>query len=85
MTFISVIGLLKFKDVYTRSHAATKSATLGVMLTLLGVFIYFLANDNYFSIRLILGVVFIYLTSPVAGHLIVRAADHSEVPMNKKI
>ncbi len=84
MALISTLGLVRFKDVYTRSHAATKSSTLGVLLTLSGVFIYFMVNDNYFSVRLILGIAFLYLTSPVAGHLITRAAYHSGVKVYTK-
>ncbi|TDM12760.1 Na+/H+ antiporter subunit G [Macrococcus lamae] len=84
MALISAIGLVRFKDVYTRSHAATKNSTLGVLLTLSGVLIYFLVNDNYFSVRLILGIAFLYLTSPVAGHLITRAAYHSGVEVYVK-
>ncbi|PPA69719.1 Na+/H+ antiporter subunit G [Jeotgalibacillus proteolyticus] len=74
MAIISAYGLLRLPDVYTRSHAGTKSTTLAVLLTLSGVFIYFWATEHYFSIRLVLGIVFLYLTAPVAGHLICRAA-----------
>lgn len=84
MAFISAIGIIIFKDVYTRSHAATKSSTLAVLLTLFGVFIYFIVNDNYISFRLLLGIFFLYLTSPVAGHLITRAAYNSGVEMRVK-
>ncbi|TDM04028.1 Na+/H+ antiporter subunit G [Macrococcus carouselicus] len=84
MALISSIGLVRFQDVYTRSHAATKSSTLGVLLTLTGVFIFFFVNDNYFSVRVILGIVFLYITSPVAGHLITRAAYNSGVKMYTK-
>ncbi|MCE4956521.1 Na+/H+ antiporter subunit G [Macrococcus caseolyticus] len=82
MAFISALGILRFKDVYTRSHAATKSSTLAVLLTLMGVFVYFIINDSYISFRLLLGIFFLYLTSPVAGHLITRAAYNSGVEMN---
>lgn len=81
MALISAIGILIFKDVYTRSHAATKSSTLAVLLTLTGVFIYFIYNEGYISFRLLLGIFFLYLTSPVAGHIITRAAYNSGVEM----
>lgn len=81
--FISAIGILKFPDVYTRAHAATKSSTLAVLLTLSGAFIYFWLTEGYFSVRLILGIVFIFITAPVAGHLIIRAAYRSGVPLDQ--
>lgn len=81
MAVISAIGIIRLPDVYTRSHAGTKSATLAVLLTLTGTFFYFWLTDQYVSIRLILGIVFVFLTAPVAGHLIARAAYRSKVPL----
>ncbi|MFD1169676.1 Na+/H+ antiporter subunit G [Oceanobacillus caeni] len=81
MAVISAIGIIRFQDVYSRSHAATKSSTLAVSLTLSGVFIYLLVSESIFSVRMIMGIVFVLLTSPVAGHLIIRAAYRSGVEM----
>nr|WP_316964759.1 Na+/H+ antiporter subunit G [Mammaliicoccus sciuri] len=74
---ISAIGIVRFRDTFLRSHAATKSSTLSVLLTLTGVFIYFLVTQEYFSVRTLLTILFLYLTSPVAGHMIIRAAYNS--------
>lgn len=79
MSVISAIGVIRFPDVYTRSHAATKSSTLAVLLTLLGAFLYFWITDLFISIRLLLGIMFVFLTAPVAGHLICRAAYRGNV------
>lgn len=81
MSVISVFGLIRLPDVYTRSHAATKSSTLAVLLTLLGAFIYFWSTAHFISVRLLLGIVFVFLTAPVAGHLLVRAAYRSKVEL----
>lgn len=35
---LSAFGLIRLPDVYLRSHAATKSATLGVLFILVGAF-----------------------------------------------
>ncbi|OCA81487.1 Na+/H+ antiporter subunit G [Bacillus sp. FJAT-27225] len=81
ITFLSAIGLLRLPDVYTRSHAASKSTTLGVLFTLVGTFIFFLFNEGYFSIRLFLGIFFVFLTAPVSAHLISRAAYKTNVEL----
>lgn len=81
MSVISVFGLIRLPDVYTRSHAATKSSTLAVLLTLLGAFVYFWAVEHFVSVRLLLGIFFVFLTAPVAGHLLVRAAYRSKVEL----
>lgn len=81
ISFISAIGNVRLPDVYTRSHAASKSSTLGVLCTLVGTLLYFLISDGYFSIRLILGIFFVFLTAPVAAHVICRAAYRHHVPL----
>ena len=78
---ISVFGLIRLPDVYTRSHAATKSSTLAVLLTLSGTFLYFWFSEQFISVRVVLGIVFVFLTAPVAGHLIIRAAYRSKVKL----
>lgn len=84
IALISAIGLIKFQDVFLRSHAATKSSTLSVLLTLVGVIVYFVSAQSYVSVRLILALVFINLTSPVGGHLISRAAYRTGAYMYRK-
>lgn len=80
-SLISVFGLIRLPDVYTRSHAATKSSTLAVLLTLSGTFLYFWFHEQFISVRVLLGIVFVFLTAPVAGHLIIRAAYRSKVKL----
>ncbi|WP_010676399.1 monovalent cation/H(+) antiporter subunit G [Bacillus timonensis] len=81
LSIISAIGIVRLPDVYTRNHAVSKSATLGVLAILLGTFLYFWIIEGYMNFRVILGFVFLFLTSPVAGHLISRAAYNSKVPL----
>lgn len=82
-TFLSAIGLIRLPDVYTRSHAASKSTTMGVLFTLVGTFVFFIV-EGYFSIRLFLGIFFVFLTAPVASHVIVRSAYRSKVALTKE-
>jgi len=81
MTLFASLGILRLPDVYNRAHASTKSATLGILCILLGAFLYFLFTHGVSSIRLLLGIVFVFLTAPVAGHLIIRSAFRSKVPL----
>lgn len=74
LSLISSLGFLRLPDVYTRSHAATKSITLGILFILLSTFLYFLFVHNQVSVRLLLGIIFVFLTAPVTGHLIARSA-----------
>ncbi len=78
---ISAIGIIRFKDIYTRAHAATKTTTVAVLITLFGTFIYVWLGEGYMSVRLLLGIVFVFLTAPVSGHLVLRSAYRSNVKM----
>jgi len=82
-SFLSAVGLIRLPDVYTRSHAASKSTTLGVLCTLVGTLLYFLITDGYFSIRLLLGIFFVFLTAPVSAHVICRSAYRSKVRLTE--
>nr|WP_091587117.1 monovalent cation/H(+) antiporter subunit G [Alteribacillus bidgolensis] len=81
LSLISAIGLVRLPDIYTRSHAATKSATLSVLCILFGLFLFFTVIKDYVSARILLGIVFVFITAPVGGHLISRAAYHSGVSL----
>ena len=80
-SLLSAIGLIRLPDVYTRAHAASKSSTLGVLCTLVGAFGFFLIRDEYISIRLILGIFFVFLTAPVSAHMICRSAYRSNTEL----
>lgn len=82
ITVVSAIGIIRFYDVYSRAHAATKTTTLAVLITLIGAFIFvWLGKEGYVSVRLMLGIVFVFLTAPVSGHLVLRAAYRSHTKM----
>lgn len=81
MTLISTFGIFRLPDVYTKAHAATKSSTLGILTILLGAFLYFIFKHQIVSIRLLLGIAFVFLTAPVAGHIIIRSAHRRGEPL----
>lgn len=73
-TIVTAVGLIRLPDVYTRTHAASKSATLGVMFILIGVFLHFWLIEGHINSRILLGIVFLFITGPIGGHVIGRAA-----------
>lgn len=68
----AAIGVLRFPDLYTRMHAASKAGTLGSGLMLLAIPIAAFQPD--IALRAVAGVVFFLLTAPVSAHLLARAA-----------
>ncbi len=83
LSFLGSIGILRFPDVYGRLHAATKSATLGVIGILTGTFLYFLVMHDIFVGKVLLGIIFVFLTAPVGAFMISRAAYLTGVPLSK--
>lgn len=73
------IGVVRMPDLFMRMQAATKAATLGAGCMLLAVAIHF--DDLAVSTRALLVTAFIFLTAPVAAHVIARAAYSVGVPL----
>ncbi len=80
--FFGVLGLVRLPDVYNRLQAATKCVTFGTAGILLGVF--FMEGLTSFGFKALLGIVFVFLTSPVAAHAISRAAHRSGIRLTGK-
>ena len=72
LALIAGIGLQRFPDVFARMHAATKPATLGLVLVLSGAAL--LMPDSGAVVKLLLVAVLQFVTAPVSSHLVGRAA-----------
>ncbi|MCY7834088.1 monovalent cation/H(+) antiporter subunit G, partial [Bacillus spizizenii] len=62
---VASLGVIRLPDMFTRSHAASKGSTLGVNMILLGVFFYLWFVTGNISAKILLGILFIFITSPV--------------------
>ena len=72
---VAAIGLLRMPDLLMRMHAATKAGALGAGLLLLAVAVSF--GDSGVTVRVLAAIVFLFLTAPVAAHVIGRAAYYA--------
>ncbi len=79
---IAAIGVVRFPDLYMRMHAATKAASFGILLMLLGVSIYLPIFNVIFEALMVL--VFIFMTAPISSHMIGRVAHLLQVPLWEK-
>ncbi len=78
---IASIGLHRLPDVFARMHVATKPATLGIAMCLGGAALR--AGSAATSTKLVLAIVFQLVTTPVAGHLLGRAAHAARAPFSE--
>ncbi|MBI4923868.1 MAG: monovalent cation/H(+) antiporter subunit G [Devosia nanyangense] len=76
---LASLGILRFPDVYTRLHAASKAGPLGAGLILLAVAL--ASGDLATAVRGVLGCAFLTLTVPLSGHLLARAALRAGTPL----
>jgi multicomponent Na+:H+ antiporter subunit G len=72
LALIAAIGVLRFPDVLTRMHSATKPQVLGLLLVLLGVGLRLRAPGA--TGLLLLVALSQLVTSPIATHMVGRAS-----------
>ena len=76
---LAALGVLRMPDVFTRMQASTKASTLGLGCLLIGAGLQL--GDFGSVIRVVSIGAFVLLTTPVAGHVIARAAYLAECPL----
>ena len=74
---VAAVGVLRLPDLYTRAHAASKSDTLGAVLSLGAAALAFGADVP--TVKTVLLLLFMSLTNPTAAHAISRAAYDQEI------
>lgn len=67
---IQFIGVFRFKYVLNRMHAAAIGDTLGCGLMLLGAVVF--NGFTFPSVKILFLIVFLWMTSPVAAHMVVK-------------
>ena len=77
--FLSAMGILRFPDLFSRMQAATKGSAFGVTCLLLAVAVHF--AELGMATRAVVTIFFVLLTTPVAAHMIGRAAYFVNVPL----
>lgn len=83
---LQLFGVFKFKYVLNRMHAAALGDTLGIGVSLTGLIL--LSGFNATSLKMALILIFLWMASPVASHLISRLEvvtneqleEHCELP-----
>lgn len=81
--FVSSLGVLRMPDFYSRVHAPTKAATLGLFFLFVAVAI--AVPEPVVVTKALLALVFIAATAPVGAHIMARAAYRTGVKPDPKI
>lgn len=76
---VAAAGVLRLPDFFMRMHAATEAGVAGCGLVLIGVAFAYPSLDVW--VKVTLGVGFLLVTTPIAGHLLARAGYVGGVPL----
>jgi multicomponent Na+:H+ antiporter subunit G len=79
LSLLAAVGLNRFTNVYSRMHAATKPATLGVVLVAAAASTRMADPDD--TVKLLVVIVLQLITAPVGAHLVGRAAYRGGTPL----
>ena len=74
--FAGAVGIVRMPDTFSRMQSSTNITTLGILLTLVGAFLYFLLVMHSWGSAakiVVIGVLTI-VANPVGGHAVARAA-----------
>lgn len=74
---VGAIGMVRFPDVFSRSHAVGLTDSVGALFSLSGLALYQGFNGN--MVRVLLVLALLYLLNPVMTHAMLRAALRSGV------
>lgn len=69
---VAAIGFVRLPDLFSRLHVTGILDTLGAPLVLLGAAVW--VGPSLAAGKLLLAIAFLYLSSPLVGHLLSRAA-----------
>lgn len=82
LCFMAAVGIVRLPDPLIRMHAATKAGTLGVGLLVVAEAVFY--QQLGISLRAATIILLLLLTTPVAAHLIGRAAYRSGVALSER-
>lgn len=74
---VAAIGIIRFPDVFTRSHAVSLTDSFGAFLLLIGIALYEGLSMNVLKILAVLSL--LYLQNPVIAHATLLAAVRAGV------
>jgi multicomponent K+:H+ antiporter subunit G len=73
-TLVGSIGLVRLPDFYARMHAPTKATTLGVSAILAAAALALPHDTLAIALKAVLVIVLLFITTPIAAHMLARAA-----------
>lgn len=81
--FFEIYGIFHMKYVFNRMHSAAMGDTNGLLLSLVGLII--MSGFSFTTLKLILVILFFWLSSPVSSHLLAKLVVRTDDSIDKKV
>ncbi len=75
-TFTACLGMFRFNDIFVRLHASSNSLVFGITTIVFGTMIHFW--DFEITLKSLILIVFLLMTSPLVAHLVGKASNYSK-------
>ncbi|MFO8033769.1 MAG: monovalent cation/H(+) antiporter subunit G [Candidatus Bipolaricaulota bacterium] len=80
---LGAVALIRFPDVYTRIHGATKCTTFGSIFSIVAVVIYGFVQGGgeggTLAVHSLFALIFLLLTNPTGSHALARGAHRGGI------
>lgn len=75
LVFTVVIGLIRFRNIFTQIHISTVHDMLAFPMIILGSSLLFFSYGNYkIGMKLILAIIIWYMVAPITSYIIIKIA-----------
>ncbi|MEW6087606.1 MAG: monovalent cation/H(+) antiporter subunit G [bacterium] len=76
----ATIGVIRMPDLYNRGHVSGKGDSPGFLLTLSGVWLYWITINPIQSLKILLILFFMLFSNPIVIHAILRVSFYKKMP-----
>lgn len=81
VALVASVGLLRLPNFLARTHAASLAGSVGAALILLAVAL--VAPGGGFALRALAAILLLFVTTPIAAHLLAKASYRSKPRSNQ--
>lgn len=82
---LAALALVRLPDFFVRLHGPPMATTMGMGASLVGSALYFTFSKGSLHIQDLLIIVFVFLSGPVTGYILAKAAVLHQLPLSRNV
>lgn len=83
LIFTGAVGMMRFPDFYTRTHAACLADSMGTVVIIVGVLL--VMEPSLLMVKVLLLLLFMLITNATIAHALTKAALTDIIPLGTKL